>query len=75
VRVAPDGTRTTVLSGLDRPTAVALATTRHGHDRSRHGERADDADRGREHGRRKLVFYISNRGNRAGIGEVLRFEP
>lgn len=75
VRVAPDGTRTTVLSGLDRPTAVALATARHGHNGHRDGEGADDADPGREHGRRKLVFYISNRGNRAGIGEVLRFEP
>jgi hypothetical protein len=26
IRVAPDGTRTTVLAGLDRPTSVAVGT-------------------------------------------------
>ena len=46
IRVAPDGTRTTILGGLDHPTSVVLGP--------------DGA------------LYISNRGQSAGIGEVLR---
>jgi hypothetical protein len=72
VRVAPDGTRTTILDGLTRPTGLVVARTRHGH-RSDHGEDDDDDDDEDGHGR--LVFYISNRGTSAGIGEVIRFAP
>jgi hypothetical protein len=74
VRVAPDGSRTTILGGLTRPTGLVIGRTRHSywsdHREDDNEEEEEDAD---GHGR--LVFYISNRGTSAGIGEVIRFEP
>jgi sugar lactone lactonase YvrE len=78
VRVAPDGTRTTILTGLTRPTSVLLAT-KGTHDEEEDGEHAGDDDgHDDDHGQgraRSLVFYISNRGTSPAVGEVIRFEP
>lgn len=49
IRVAPDGTRTTISSALTSPTGVAVGS--------------DGA------------IYVSNKGNPAGVGEVLRIVP
>lgn len=76
VRVAPDGTRTTVLEGLQRPTSVVLGLV------GKHDDEGDDDDDGDgdddddDHRRaRRVVFYISNRGTSPAIGEVIRFQP
>jgi hypothetical protein len=70
VRVAPDGTRTTILSELTRPTGLVIGRMGHRHG---HGDVWDDD--GEEDDDERLVFYISNRGTSAGIGEVIRFDP
>jgi hypothetical protein len=91
IRVAPDGTRTPVLTGLTRPTSVLIASKRdrddddddRDDDDNDDGDDDDDEDdgdddddhRARSGKRRSLVFYISHRGTSAGIGEVIRYEP
>jgi hypothetical protein len=60
IRVAPDGSRTTVASAeLTQPTSVAISC----------GEDGDD-----DNGERESI-YVSNRGTSAGVGEVLRIQP
>jgi len=76
VRVAPDGTRTTVLEGLQRPTSVVLGLV------GKHDAEGDDDDDGDGHDdddddddeEGREVIYVSNKGTSAGIGEVLRIE-
>jgi hypothetical protein len=49
IRVAPDGTRTTLTTALSHPTGIAVGN-----------------------GRR---IYVSNNGNLARVGEVVRITP
>lgn len=68
VRVAPDGTRTTVVAGLEQPTSVVLARLARDED-ERDGDEDDDDDEG------KLAFYISVRGTAPAVGQVILVEP
>jgi hypothetical protein len=78
IRVAPDGTRTTLLAGLTRPTSVLLATSRSNDDDDDDDEASGGHEGGARHGKpdgKNLVFYISNRGTSPAVGEVIRFQP
>lgn len=78
IRVAPDGTRTTIASAeLSAPTSVVISCGEDGDDHH-HGNAGvndgdDDDDDDDEEG--PEVIYVSNRGTSAGIGEVLRIQP
>jgi hypothetical protein len=69
IRVARDGTRTTVASAeLSAPTSVAISCEEDADDdlhRNWNGNDRDDDDE-------QEVIYVSNRGTSAGTGEVLR---
>jgi hypothetical protein len=69
IRVATDGSRTTVASAeLTSPTSVAIACGK-----NKDAQRfASDDDEGEDEGE---VIYVSNRGTSAGVGEVLRIQP
>jgi hypothetical protein len=72
IRVAPDGTRTTIASvGLFNPTALLIA------DVDEAGVDSNDVDHNNENNDEgnRIAFYISNCGTCAGAGEVIRIEP
>jgi hypothetical protein len=63
IRVAPDGTRTTVYDALTQPTSLLLARGKGD------GKKKGDDKKG------AAAIYVSNRGTSAAVGEVLRIQP
>jgi hypothetical protein len=76
IRVAPNGSRALVETPLlTYPTSVAISCGDDGDDdhRNAHGNDGDDDDGDDDDGdNNREVIYISNKGQSAGIGEVLR---
>ena len=68
LRVAPDCSRTTVYDALTHPTSLLLQT-RHGEDDE------DDEDQGGNRGNGVEAIYVSNLGDQALVGQVLRVQP
>jgi hypothetical protein len=67
LRIAPDGTRTTLASeGLIKPTSVVIAPFD-----AEEGASEEEHDEGEG----RLTFYISNCGTCVGSGEVIRIKP